>query len=55
MTKQVIIENYQIKCPYCKTTLNKLKPNVEAQSIRPYKHCPKCRKEVKYDRVQSTK
>ena len=49
MNKKVIIKNYKILCPYCKTVLNKLKPNCEAQSVREYKNCFQCRKEIRYD------
>lgn len=48
--KQVIfIPHYKIHCPYCKNTLHTLEPNVEVHSIRPYKYCPKCGKEIRYD------
>ena len=46
--KQVIFV-HKIQCPYCKKTLHNLKPNVETQSIRPYRYCPKCGKEIRYE------
>lgn len=49
MSNKIIIEKHKIICPHCKKVLNVLNPNVEAQSVRVYKFCPKCGKEISYD------